>query len=87
MVHLFKGRLRRHIPVIGRPTPDYGVECLDQDGLTDVGVVLDELADLLQERVRVLLRGLDHQFPREGPEMLAEEVEAFADMRDACLLG
>src|ERR1035438_8557824 len=51
------------MPMIVGPTPDFGVEFMDQIGGRDAQRSFDSLPDAAQEGFNVLLGRLDHQFP------------------------
>jgi hypothetical protein len=77
----------RAVLVVVGPATNDGVQQANQQGLADRFVRVDDSPDFLQERVRVLLRWFHEWFAIVATEVLSEEVEAFVDVREACLVG
>src|SRR3989442_1153072 len=72
--------------MVVHPAPDDRVKQTNQILLTSGFVRIDDAPDFLQERVRVLLRRFNEQYPAEFAQMLSEEVEPLVNMCDAGLL-
>jgi hypothetical protein len=70
--------LTHHMPMIVGPTPDFGVELMDQIGGRHAQRSFDCLPDAAQEGFNVLLGRLDEQFPVGIlAHVLSEEIKTF----------
>src|SRR5215510_14505674 len=87
MVYSVERFLGRTMSMVVTPATNDGVQQANQQGLAEGFVRVDDFSDLLQERVRVLLRWLDQGFATVLTEILAEEIETLVDMSGACLVG
>src|SRR5262249_32811693 len=87
MVHPVERILGRAVSVVVGPATNNRVQQTNQHRLVNGLVRFDEPSDFLQERVRVLLRWFDQWLAVVLAEILSEEVEPLADMRDARLVG
>ena len=77
-----------YVPMIVGPTPDFGVEFMDQIGGRHAQHGFDCLPDAAQEGLNILLGGLDEQFPVGiFAHVLSEEIKTFLHVGDDRLRG
>ena len=85
VIYADKRALTHHMPMIVGPTPDFGVEFMDQIGGRDAQRSFDSLPDAAQEGFNVLLGRLDEQLPvRVAAHVLSEEIKAVLHVRNDC---
>ena len=83
VINTAKCVLTHHVPMIVGPTPDFGVEFMDQIGGRHAQRGFDCLPDAAQEGLNVLLGRLDEQFPVGIlAHVLSEEIKTFLHMGD-----
>ena len=88
MIHAGKRACTHHVPMIVSPTPDFGVEFMDQIGGRHAQRGFDGLPDAVQESLDVLLGRLDEQFPVGIlAHVLSEEIKTFLHSCDDRLRG
>ena len=78
-----KRALTHHLPMIVGPTPDFGVELMDQIGGRHAERGFDCLPDAAQEGLNILLGRLNEQFPVWVlAHVLSEEIKTFLHVGD-----
>jgi hypothetical protein len=88
VIHAGKRACTHHVPMIVGPTPDFGVEVMDQIGGRHTRRGFDCLPDATQENLNVLLGRLDEQFPVGIlAHVLSEEIKTFLHVGDDRLRG
>ena len=80
--------LTHHVPMIVGPTPDFGVELMNQIGGRHAQRGFDCLPDAAQEGFNILLGRFDEQFPVGIlAHVLSEEIKTFLHVGDDRLRG
>ena len=88
VIHACKRACTHHVPMIVSPTPDFGVEFMDQIGGRHAERGFDGLPDAVHEGFNVLLGRLDEQFPVGIlAHVLSEEIKTFLHVGDDRLRG
>jgi hypothetical protein len=88
VIYADKRALTHHMPMIVGPTPDFGVEFMDQIGGRDAQRSFDSLPDAAQEGFNVLLGRLDEQFPVGIlAHVVSEKIKTFLHVGDDRLCG
>ena len=88
VIHACKRACTHYVPIIVSPTPDFGVEFMDQIGGRHAQRGFDGLPDAVQESLDVLLGRLDEQFPIGIlAHVLSEEIKTFLHSGDDRLRG
>jgi len=83
VINAAKRAFTHRVPMIVGPTPDFGVEFMDQIGGRHAQRGVDGLPDAAQEGLNILLGGLDEQFPVGIlAHVLSEEIKAFLHVGD-----
>src|SRR5215470_5990547 len=86
MIRAVKRALAHHMPMIVGPTPDFGVEFVDDIGGRLAQRSFDRSSDSSQEGLSTFLGRLDEQFSVGiSAHVLSEEVEALLHVRNDCL--
>ena len=86
MIRAIKRALAHHMPMIVGPTPDFGVEFVDQVGGRLAQRSFDHSSDATQESLGTFLGGLDEQFSvGVSAHVLSEEVKALLHVCNDCL--
>ena len=90
VVYRVEGFFAHHMLVIVGPSPNDGIKLDDQFSSTESFIGLHDVPYLFQEGMNILLRRFDQQFVSFPclvlAYILAQEVEAFFDVRDNCFL-
>ena len=88
MISRCKDTFADHVPMVVGPTPNFGVELIDQIGSRQAKPGFNRSSDAVQEGFDILLGRLDAQFPvRVAAHVLSEEIKAFLHVRNDGLLG
>ena len=83
VIHAGKRACTHHVPMIVSPTPDFGVEFMDQIGGRHAERGFDCLPDAAQEGLNILLGRLNEQFPVWVlAHVLSEEIKTFLHVGD-----
>src|SRR5664280_297042 len=82
VVHSRKGTRTGHMAMERGPTPNHGVELLDQLACRGLPTLPDGRSHLVQERMYVLGRRSDAHPAAIGLQVLSQEVHAIVDVGD-----
>src|SRR5258708_13135119 len=63
VIHACKRACTHHMPMIVSPTPDFGVEFMDQIGGRNARRCFHGLPDSVQQILNIFLERLDYSFP------------------------
>ncbi len=82
VVHFREGFFTHHMPVVIRPSPNFGVQLGDEISSRGLFVCLHHLSDILQKGLNVLSGGRNEQFSLVFSQVLPKKVKAILNVGD-----